>query len=312
MRVLVTGASGFLGHAVVKRFALDGHQVVALVRRPVAKMHQFAAQTVTGDLRDSASVRAAMNGVQAVCHLAGLTNVREATDDPAAYHRSNRDCTAAVLAAIADQAGRGGDGMRMVFASTMHVYGSPGQLPISEDHPPRPANSYGASKLAAERLVDAQTRAGLLGAISLRASNVAGATDGRGDTDRTRIIPRAVWVAAGHAPHVEIDGDGTAVRDYVHVADYAAACSLALSSCRIGEHRVYNLGSGIATSVLDLIQLARQISRASIPVVFRNGDPGPPVLVVDPSRIRAELGWRPDLSTTARIVADAWTAERPR
>jgi UDP-glucose 4-epimerase len=308
MRVLVTGGSGFLGTAVTRRLALAGHDVVILRRSSSPMPQEDAGSTVVGDLREPATLRAAMAGVQGVCHLAGLTHTRGGADLSREYDLVNRQGTAAVLTALTQEARSTGSAVSLVFASTAQVYGWPTQVPMAEEHPAKPTSPYGMSKLAAERLITSYVAARMIGAVTLRAGNVAGAVSGRGDHDLTRIIPRVISVAAGYAPFVAINGDGTALRDYLHVDDFATACVLALLSCRPGEHRIYNVGSGIGTSVLEIINLAEQITGKSIPVVFRPAPAEPRSLVGNIQRIRAELCWEPESTTPARIIADAWSA----
>jgi UDP-glucose 4-epimerase len=196
--------------------------------------------------------------------------------------------------------------LRLVFASTCAVYGVPETQPITEAQEPMPGNPYGASKLAAEGAIGYQASLGRISAVTLRTFNVAGAADGHGDPDTSRIIPKTLLVAAGKADCLTINGDGSAIREYTHADDLALAYAMALDSAETAGHRVYNVGSGFGASVRDVIKAAELITGKAVSV--RWGPPAnePRELRADSSRIRTELGWRPDRSALKAIVADAW------
>jgi UDP-glucose 4-epimerase len=198
---------------------------------------------------------------------------------------------------------------RFVFASSAAVYGEPAEQPIGEATPLIPTSPYGASKAAAEREVANAVAAagGRLGAVTLRIFNAAGADGGVADPSDTRIIPNALAVAAGRAESLAVNGDGSVVRDYVHVSDVADAFALALAGCEAGGHAVYNVGA-TAASVLEILDVAREVTGRPIPVSWQPAKNEPPLLAADVTRIAAELGWRPIRSELRRIVGDAWAA----
>lgn len=159
----------------------------------------------------------------------------------------------------------------------------------------------------------------MLGAVSLRYFNVAGSWQGRGERHdpETHLIPRVLATAAGQREAVTVHGtdyptrDGTAVRDYIHVADLGRAHVLALEATATPGHRVYNLGNGEGFSVREVIDIARQVTGAVIPSVDgprRLGDPA--VLVASSARIRHQLGWVPEKPSLAEMITDAWTFAR--
>lgn len=308
MRVLVTGGLGFIGQAVTRDLLRHGHQVVVLTRgrtRPVSA----GAEVAAADLTDRAAVAGVVRGggFDGVCHLAALTRVRDSFADPLGYFDVNVSGTLYLLQALAEA--RPGAVPRFVFGSTGAVYGSrDGQL--QEVSPTQPGNPYGASKLAAEQMVGYQAAAGALAAVTLRCFSVAGAVDGLGDDDTTRIIPRALAVAAGDEPQVMVNGDGSAVREFVHVADVATAYRLALDAAVTGEHRVWNVGSGRGVTVADVVETVHRVTGRPVPVEHQPPKPEPQVLMADNSRIRAELGWEPRHSDLEEIVRDGWTARR--
>jgi UDP-glucose 4-epimerase len=201
--------------------------------------------------------------------------------------------------------------VRLVFISTGAIYG-PGDGVRVEDETPAPANPYAWSKLAAEQVIGYQVAAGRLAAISLRCFNIAGAVLEAGsagvDRDLTRIIPKTLAVAAGQADQLEINGDGSAVREYTHVLDVADAVVLALNAAVNRTHRIYNVGSGHGVSLAEILSAARRITGRPIPAVHLPPKPETQILMADSSRISDELGWRPTRSSLDQIVRDGWTA----
>jgi UDP-glucose 4-epimerase len=310
MRVVVTGAFGFIGTAVGRRLALAGHDVVAVTSRPLDETPRplFPCRVVRADLRDEASVRAALAdaGPEAVCHLAGLGKVRESFEHPEEYHAVNAAGTKTLLDALAAIAP--GRGARFVFASSVAVYGVPERQPVTEDAPLVPTSPYGESKVAAEQAVAKAAAGGAIGAVILRIFNAAGAVAGVADTNLSRVIPKALAVAAGQADRVEVNGDGSAVRDFVHVDDVASAFHLALENgCRPGTAATYNVGA-TAASVAEILAVAAEVTGQPIPVVRNPPGNEPQVLISDHSKIGAELGWSPARSALREIVADDWDA----
>ena len=310
VRVLVTGATGFVGYAVADRLIREGHEVWGLARRsdasPAGISLPAGVARVVADLRDDVSVREAFTRrFDAVCHLAALVQARGSRADPVGYWRTNVGGTLAILQALASQEG---SPPRLVVASTCAVYGEPGAARITEDVSPAPTNPYGSSKLAADRAVADLAATGAIGAVSLRAFNVAGGLPGHADRDETRLVPKAVAVVQGRAPELVVNGDGGAVRDYVHVADMADAFARALDACRPGHWTAYNVGSGRRSTIMDVVAAAEAVAGRVLPVRHDPPAAEPAELLADASRIRRDLGWRPESSDLQRIVADAYAA----
>lgn len=283
MIVLVTGASGYLGRAVVPALVAAGHSV-----RPFA-----------GSVLDEDAVAAAVDGVEAVLHLAARTRVRESFSDPVGYFQVNVTGTVNLLGAVAP-------GTRFILASTASVYGTPTDQPIPETCPLTPANPYSASKAAAESALKWATSSGRVAGTVVRIFNLAGAVDGFGDPDETRIVPRCVLAAAGRLSHVDINGSGTAIRDFVHITDAATAFVLAMPEAE--AYRVYNVGA-IPASVNDIVAATGRVAGHAVPVVRHPPHPGEsPELRADTTLIRADLGWSPRHTTLDPLIASQWQA----
>lgn len=311
MRVLVTGAFGFVGTAVVRRLVDAGHTVVALTQRPAgAELPPTAAtEIVHADVRSFESMAALATDIDGVCHLAALTQVLESFQRPAEYFSVNAAGTGVLVSAL-QYAAMQGQKTRLVLASTAAVYGRQADSLISESAIPVPMSPYGASKLAAERMALSAVGDGV-GVTVLRPFNVAGAVDGCTDPDLSRIIPQAVAVARGLVSILEVNGDGSAVRDYVHVDDLARAFVLALEQCAPGRGAVYNVGA-TGASVAEVIEALARVSGSAPAVEHLPPKREVARILADTSRIRTELGWSPERSGLDQIVADAWTAARYR
>ena len=322
MRLLVTGGAGYIGSVVAAMLAGAGHEVVVIddLSTGHADAVPAAAAFVKGTVRDHAQAVLA-RGADAVLHFAAKSLVAESVARPSLYWEHNLGGTLALLEAM-----RVTGTARIVFSSTAAVYGEPERVPIDETAPTRPGNPYGASKLAVDTALAEHARMHGTGAVSLRYFNVAGAhagPDGRWLGERhdpeTHLIPNVLRVASGGAhagASVAIYGDdyptpdGTCVRDYIHVTDLARAHLLALDACVLGQHRVYNLGSGRGYSNLEVLQACREVTGHEIPSRIaprRGGDPA--ALIASPRLFRAERGWQPEAGLRA-MVADAWESAR--
>ncbi|MCE3552403.1 NAD-dependent epimerase/dehydratase family protein [Pseudonocardia sp. RS11V-5] len=304
MRVIVTGATGFVGYALAAALVGAGHDVAALTR---SKRELPAnVRRVEAELLDAPRVAAAMKAERpdAVCHLAALVRVRDSRADPVGYWRTNVGGTLALLEALVAQ----DEPVRLVAASTCAVYGEDVPQPITEAQVPQPTNPYGSTKLAADRAIADVTATGAIGAVSLRAFNIAGGIGGHADPDTSRLIPKIVAVARGEAPELTVNGDGSAVRDYLHVADMADAFLRALEACEPGTWKAYNVGSGNRSTIADVIAAAEEVIGRPLPVRHNPPADEPKVLLADPSLAEKELGWRPERSDLRQIVRDAYNA----
>jgi UDP-glucose 4-epimerase len=313
MKLLVTGGAGYIGSVVAAQLLDADHEVVVLdnLERGHREAIPDGATLVEADLEDSRAVAAALApGFDGVLHFAALALVAESVEHPERYWRTNVGGTLNLLDAM-----RAAGTERLVFSSTCATYGAPDTVPIPEDTPERPTNPYGASKLAVDRMISDHCAAHGLAATSLRYFNVAGAAGPHGEDHEpeTHIVPNVLRVALGQRDHVEVYGtdyptpDGTAVRDYIHVEDLAAAHLLALEGLRPRRHAILNLGNGAGFSVQEVVDAARAVTGHEIPTREAPRRPGdPPELVAASERIRAELGWEPRKAGLEEILADAW------
>jgi UDP-glucose 4-epimerase len=313
MRLLVTGGAGYIGSVVAALLLGRGHEVTVL--DSLARGHRAAVPAGAGfvhaDLTDADALRGAIEpGYDGALHFAALALVRESVAHPELYWRVNVGGTRNLLDAL-----RAAGVPRLVFSSTCATYGTPDTVPMDEQTPTRPESPYGTSKLAVDMMIGDECTAHGLNAVSLRYFNVAGASGGLGEDHEpeTHLIPNVLRAAIGQTDHVDVFGtdyptpDGTAIRDYIHVEDLAEAHVLALEGGAPGEHRIFNLGNGDGFSVREVINRAREVTEAEIPVREADRRPGdPPQLVAASGKIRAELGWEPG-KDLADMIEDAWT-----
>jgi UDP-glucose 4-epimerase len=315
MSVLVTGGAGYIGSHTARALVARGRDVVVVddlsTGHPEAVLGAPLAPGRVDDAELIADV-VARYGVDSVIHFAALKAAGESVVDPVRYFRHNAGATAALLDALtASSVGR------FVFSSTAAVYGTPRHLPIDEDDPLHPDNPYGESKLMVERMLPWIEAAFPFRFVSLRYFNAAGASsDGRIGEDfsvTTNLVPLVMKAALRKGHRLQIFGtdyptpDGTAVRDYVHVEDLAEAHVLALEYLENGgASTVVNLGTGNGSSVMEVVERARAVSRADIPAELVERRPGDPaVLVADNAKAARVLGWKPTRGLT-EIVDTAW------
>lgn len=313
--VLVTGGAGYVGSHCCKAFANAGWNVVALdnLSRGWRDFVRWGP-LIECDVRDQVRVRNALEMYKPdlVAHFAALAYVGESMTDPARYYANNTAGTLALLEAM-----RPVGCSRLLFSSTCASYGVPDTLPIDERHPQTPINPYGWSKMIIERILEDYGRAYGLASVSLRYFNAAGC-DPDGDIGErhepeTHAIPLVIEAARNpHRPFTVFGtdfptSDGSAIRDYIHVNDLARAHLLASEMLldRGGTH-VFNLGTGVGTSVLELIGAVKRAAGTDPNVRFgqrREGDP--PVLVAAYAKAERELGWSPQHSQIDFIIETA-------
>lgn len=315
MRVLVCGGAGYIGSNMTALLAGSGHHPVVFDN--LSKGHRagvLRAELIEGDLADYDLLVNTLKDrkIEAVMHFAAFIEVAESLEAPLKYYQNNLCNTQNLLAAMETA-----DVEKFVFSSTAAVYGTPKQIPITEDCPKDPINPYGQSKWAAERMCHYQSRAGKLRYASLRYFNACGAGGnaalGEDHRPESHLIPLTIQAAMGKRDAVSIFGtdydtpDGTCIRDYIHIDDLCQAHLLALDKLSSSAELVYNLGNGNGYSVREVIETVRKTSGREFKVIETARRPGDsPVLTSDASRAKDELGWQPQKPRLEEMVESAW------
>jgi UDP-glucose-4-epimerase GalE len=313
VKILVTGGAGYIGSHTADALEKSGR--AAIIYDNFSAGHRWAVGSKTlieADLEDKLSLQRAIeqSRIEAVIHFAAHAYVGESVVDPRKYFRNNAVNTLNLLDVMLDL------GVNyIVYSSTCATYGIPEKLPLSEEHPQRPVNPYGESKLFIERVLHWYEKAYGLRWVALRYFNAAGASGQLGECHdpETHLIPLAINAALTGVP-LSVFGtdypteDGTAVRDYIHVDDLASAHLLALDYLvKQGASRAFNLGTGQGHSVLEVLEMVEQVSKIAVPhraAGRRLGDPA--VLVADSRAAKEVLGWTPQRSSLREIVESAW------
>jgi len=318
--ILVTGGAGYIGSHTVLQLRERGERVVVLDDLSTGfRQAVLDAPLVIGDVADTALVSRVLReyDVDTVLHFAAALSVPESVRDPLKYYGNNTAGTRALLAACTAHGVS-----QLVFSSTAAVYGIPDGGRAGEDHPTRPINPYGRSKLASEWMLQDLSASSPLRHVALRYFNVAGAEGsgriGQSRRDAFHLVHVAAEHVVGQRDHVAIFGtdyptpDGTAIRDYLHVEDLARAHLDALDHLRRGgESGTFNVGYGHGYSVREV--LAAVSRAAGRPLTLREGPRragDPPELVAEAGEIRRVLGWQPQLDDLDLIVRSAIDWER--
>lgn len=320
--ILVTGGAGYIGSHTALALAEAGYRPI--VYDNLSHGHRWAVQwgpLVEGDLSDGAKLVATIreHDVCAVLHFASFIFVGESMTDPGKYFANNVGGTLSLLEAVRTTGIR-----HVVFSSTAATYGMPEIVPITEDAPKDPINTYGDSKLMAEKLLYWYDQIFAIRSVALRYFNAAGADAeariGEAHHPETHLIPLILDAAAGRRPHIGVYGtdyptpDGTAIRDYIHVCDLAEAHVKALEYLIAGgASTAVNLGTGTGYSVEEVIASVERITGRAVPKRYeerRAGDP--PSLVADATRGAQLLDWKPRQSDIDTIVQSAWRWHQSR
>lgn len=313
MRILVTGGAGYIGSIVVEELVKAGE--IVIVYDNLSQGHRAAVHPeaifIEGDLADKGKLEAAFreHGIEAVMHFASNTLVGESMREPFKYIGENVINGINLLQTTVKSGVR-----KFILSSTANLFSEPKRIPIEEEEQISPGSPYGESKFILERILGWLDRIYGLRYASLRYFNAAGASENYGEDHdpETHLIPRVLQVALGQRDYIEIYGDdyptrdGTCVRDYIHVVDLAQAHILALKALDRGSC-VYNIGNGLGFTVLEVIEVARDVTGHPIPAVFGPRRPGDPaVLVASSKKIKRELGWRPRYPDLRTIIESAW------
>lgn len=323
MKILITGGAGYIGSHTVLELLQAGHEVTVIDNlsnskeeslRRVEKLTEKNLSFQQLDLSDRASLKDLFSSeeIEAVIHFAGLKAVGESVSRPLDYYRNNVTGTLILLEEMAAAGVK-----KIVFSSSATVYGDPATVPIRENFPLGPTNPYGRTKLMIEEILrDLGVAQPDWEITLLRYFNPIGAhPSGRIGEDPNGIpnnlLPFISQVAVGKRDRLRVFGDdyptrdGTGVRDYIHVVDLALGHLKALENSRPGTG-IYNLGTGLGYSVLEMITAFEQAAGRKIPYEIVERRPGDIAeCYADPSRAKAKLGWSAKRGIE-EMCADAW------
>lgn len=301
MRIAIFGGGGFIGSAIADRLLRDGHSLRVFERPRVPPYREFTdreeVEWMTGDFMSTHDVGEVVDGVDVVLHLVSTTLPKSSNDDPIFDVQSNLVATLQLLNIMVAKGVK-----KIVFISSGGtVYGNPRYLPIDEKHPTEPLVSYGITKLAIEKyLLMYQAMHGIKANI-LRVSNPFG------DRQRVETAQGAVAAFLSRALRglpIEIWGDGSVARDYLYVSDVAEAFALAVGYD--GAHSVFNISSGVGTTLKEVIDMIECIIGAPVQKNFKPGRPfDVPASVLDNALAREELGWTPRVGLNEGMLRTA-------
>ncbi len=315
MTVLVTGGAGYIGSHTVRALREQDREVVVLDSMEFGhRSALLGAELIVGNIRDRALVTdiCQSHGVMQVVHFAAYKAVGESMEQPDRYWLNNVagsvDLVEAVLAAGVNQ---------LVFSSSCSVNGTPASNPVTEDAPIHPESVYAETKAMVERILGWYGTTHGLRAVSLRYFNAAGAsTDGAIGEDWSRsqnLIPLVMKATLGKRPPVQVFGadyptaDGTCIRDYIHIEDLADAHVRALDYLVDGgATTALNVGTGIGSSVFDIIHATERVSGQTVPYEVVGRRAGDPVeTYADATRVAETLGWKAT-RTLDDVIESAW------
>jgi UDP-glucose 4-epimerase len=313
-KVLVTGGAGYIGAHVAAELLKSGYSIRiyddfsnGLHRRVDGKFRDI----VDGDMLNRVKLLAALDGIDAVIHLAAKKAVEESVKDPLKYYENNVGGTLNLLGAMAAKGVK-----QLVYSSSAAVYSPNDKEAVVEDDPTAPLSPYGASKLLAEQLISSVGSAEQISNISLRYFNVVGSNIAEfGDNSKDNLVPK-VFLALKNGKRPQIYGsdyptpDGTCIRDYIHVQDLALAHLAALKRVESGYvSQVYNVGSGKGYSVKEMMdQISKSLGRDINPEVSQARAGDSPKLIASIDKIKEQLGWSPKASLE-EMIDSAWQAE---
>ena len=319
MTVLVTGGAGYIGSHTVRALREGGRDVVVLDSLELGRADAVVdAPLVVGDIADHdlVSTTCRKYGVTQLVHFAAYKSVGESMQSPTKYWRNNVAGTVELLDTCL---ANGVD--QVVFSSSCSVYGTPAEVPVNESAPLAPESVYAETKASVERILRWYGVTSGLRSVSLRYFNAAGASvDGRIGEDWTfsiNLVPLAMKAILLDDHRLSVFGDdydtpdGTCIRDYIHVVDLADAHVRALDHLALGGTTVeVNVGTGVGSSVLDVITTTERISGRAVPYDIVARRPGDPVSTyADPQVASETLGWiaRHGLDD---IIDSAWNWHR--
>ncbi|MGB5595608.1 MAG: UDP-glucose 4-epimerase GalE [Crocosphaera sp.] len=324
-KILVTGGAGYIGSHAVLALKKAGYDVIILDNlisghRDLVE-NVLRVELIVGDIGDRLLLDHlfSQHSIEAVMHFAAFAYVGESIKNPQKYYRNNVANTLNLLEAM-----KAASIDKLVFSSTCATYGVAQSSPITEEHPQRPINTYGGSKLMVEQILQDFSKAYGLNYVCFRYFNAAGAHPegllGEDHDPEPHLIPLVLLTALGKREFISIFGtnyptnDGTCIRDYIHVIDITQAHLLGLKYLQKGgKSDIFNLGNGNGFSIQEVIDTALKVTQKEILVKIGDRRPGdPPILVGSADKAQTILGWKPQYSSLEAILSHAWQWHQKR
>jgi UDP-glucose-4-epimerase GalE len=314
MTVLVTGGAGYIGSHTVRLLTSQGRDVVVLDSLELGDKSRLGSVPLfQGDINDERIIEkiCRKHDITDVVHFAAYKAVGESMEQPLRYYNNNVAGTIALVRSLLSNGVN-----RIVFSSSAAVYGNPESVPVTEESALRPESVYAETKSVVERFLSSCDAIGLR-SVSLRYFNAAGASAdasiGEDWSMSQNLVPLVMKAILGFSGPLNVFGndyptpDGTCIRDYIHVDDLADAHVKALDYLSTGgKSLACNVGTGKGTSVLDVLNVAEQVSGRKVPYNIVGRRSGDPVSVyADPTLIRALLGWKATRDVRD-IISSAW------
>jgi len=316
LKILITGGAGYIGSHFVK-LLIENHVELFIIDN-LSRGHQESIPKNVifekADINDNQKLNSIFKKYKpdSVVHFAALAYVGESVENPTKYYQNNVVGSFNLIKACSEN-----EVENFIFSSTCSIYGNPRKIPIAENEPSNPINPYANTKFIIETILkDFESKYGMK-SVSLRYFNAAGASFdgsiGESHNPETHLIPLVMETALGKRKDIWVFGndyntkDGTCIRDYIHVEDLAEAHFKALRYLQIGnESTIINLGTGNGNSVLEIIEMAKRISKKKIDYVIANRRQGDPaILVASNEKAKKLLSWEPKYSIDD-ILTTAW------
>lgn len=314
MAVLVTGGAGYIGSHTVRLLAQQQREVVVLDSLELGTKSRIGSVPFfEGTISDEKLIEkiCKKHNIEEVIHFAAYKAVGESMEQPLRYYNNNVAGTINLVRALLANGVE-----RLVFSSSAAVYGNPISVPVTEDSPLQPESVYAETKAVIERFLSNCEAIGMR-SVSLRYFNAAGASSdssiGEDWSMSQNLVPLVMKAILGFSGPLNVFGndyptpDGTCIRDYIHVEDLADAHIKALDYLATGGNSLAcNVGTGKGTSVLEVLDIAEQVSGRKVPYVITQRRTGDPTSVfADPTLVRALLGWRAR-HDIREIISSAW------
>lgn len=314
MKALILGGAGYIGSVFSHTLAKENIELVIydnLSTGYFSSVEKF--KFFHGDILDYEKLKSVLTDekIDVVFHFAAKCLVAESYIEPESYFLNNVVGGITILKAM-----RAVGVKKIVFSSSAAVYGIPQNIPLREEHPKNPINTYGHTKLIFENILADYSRAYSFSYVALRYFNAAGASKrfnlGETHNPETHLIPNVLF-SLYEGQEFIINGenypteDGTCVRDFVHIDDLAEAHILALYKLKESAGFVYNVGTEKGCSIMEVIRASENVTKKRLKYrvgTRRIGDP--PILIASPEKIKTELGWKPKTTSVEEIIETQW------